>query len=718
MLLGTTVLLGWNLARGGDAPFYAAAARSMSESWPAMLSGAFDPSATVTLDKLAGFLVPQALSIRLLGDSTTAIALPELLEGLVTVWACSVVGLRWGGVGTGLVAALAAATTPVFVSMFAHPMEDGMVTAALAVALLCWQRAAITGRWWPLVAAGLAVGVGFQAKMLQAWFVLPALLLGTLLATARPGGRRWGAWWRLARTTVLGVVAGAASLVWVVGLARTPVGARPYVDGSTDDDPWAMVFGYNGLDRLHAGAYPGSVAVRPTTAASSAGDPGRITKLLEPHLGSQVSWMLPAAVFAVLVGVVVLCLRRRVAPGALGGLFGTGGGAGAPAGTSGSAGAPTGTGTGTGTGTNATTSAGARAGAGAVTLVVVTVWLATAAGVLSVTRLPHTAYLAAAGVQLAVLGAVGWRAAVGLARSHVVWLRAVPVVLAVGQAWWWQYLAAGSQAPAVLTHPAAVIATATVVAALVAVVWPPRAVVTRGADPFRASRTVVAVVTGLAVVAGPAAFSLQALDAARDGSGLDASVGRHRPDTPFAVSAPEWRGGEPTFYPTDVRRLVAEAERLDVHQAAGLPLFLTDTWRISSLVISATGLPVLTDGGFSGRVPVFTAQDVRERIAHGLHVLVIRAGTDRDDPVLRAALDGGCRMVVGHHATAVRHHRPGALGHRARRIPPVGWSVWRCGLPGPSVGRVLVHPADGHGPVQLLVSPARGRHAGRAVAAR
>ncbi|MFJ4220495.1 glycosyltransferase family 39 protein [Curtobacterium luteum] len=686
VLLGATVLLGWNLARGGDAPFYAAAARSMSESWPAMLSGAFDPGATVTLDKLAGFLVPQALSIRMLGDSTTAIALPELLEGLVTVWACSVVGLRWGGVGTGLVAALAAATTPVFVSMFAHPMEDGMVTAALAVALLCWQRAAITGRWWPLVAAGLAVGVGFQAKMLQAWFVLPALLLGTLLATARPGGRRWGVWWRLARTTVLGVVAGAASLVWVVGLARTPVGARPYVDGSTDDDPWAMVFGYNGLDRLHPGAYPGSVAVRPTTAAASAGDPGRITKLLEPHLGSQVSWMLPAAVFAVVVGVVVVCLGRRLATDALGGLFSTG------------------------------TATAPRTGA--VTLAVVSVWLVTAAGVLSVTRIPHTAYLAAVGVQLAVLGAVGWRAAVALARSHVVWLRAVPVVLAVGQAWWWQYLAAGSQAPAVLTRPASAIATATVVAALVAVVWPPRSVVTRGADPFRASRAVVAVVTGLAVVAGPAAFSLQALDAARDGSGLDASVGRHRPDTPFAVSAPEWRGGEPTYYPNDVRRLVAEAERLDAHQAPGLPLFLTDTWRISSLVISATGLPVLTDGGFSGRVPVFTAQDVRERIAHGLHVLVIRAGSDRDDPVLRAALDGGCRMVVAHHSAALRHHHAVLLGHRAGRVPPVAWSVWRCGLPGPSVGRVLVHPADGHGPVQVLVSPARGRHARRAVAAR
>lgn len=88
------VLTSWNLARGGDSEFYAAAARSMSESWPAFLSGAFDPGATVTLDKLAGFAVPQALSVRVFGMSTAALALPQVLEGIVTVWAVSLVGLR------------------------------------------------------------------------------------------------------------------------------------------------------------------------------------------------------------------------------------------------------------------------------------------------------------------------------------------------------------------------------------------------------------------------------------------------------------------------------------------------------------------------------------------------------------------------------------------------------------------------------------------------
>ncbi len=95
------VLTGWNLARGGDFSFYEASARSMASSWHAMLFGAFDPAATVTLDKLSGFAVPQALGIRLFGMSTSAIALPQVIEGVVTIVACAVLGLRSGGRGVG-----------------------------------------------------------------------------------------------------------------------------------------------------------------------------------------------------------------------------------------------------------------------------------------------------------------------------------------------------------------------------------------------------------------------------------------------------------------------------------------------------------------------------------------------------------------------------------------------------------------------------------------
>jgi 4-amino-4-deoxy-L-arabinose transferase-like glycosyltransferase len=62
-----SVLFAWNIASAGFAPVYATAVKSMSQSGKAFLYGAFDPAATITIDKLAGSFLPQALSARIFG---------------------------------------------------------------------------------------------------------------------------------------------------------------------------------------------------------------------------------------------------------------------------------------------------------------------------------------------------------------------------------------------------------------------------------------------------------------------------------------------------------------------------------------------------------------------------------------------------------------------------------------------------------------------------
>jgi 4-amino-4-deoxy-L-arabinose transferase-like glycosyltransferase len=694
VLVAAAVLTCWDLGRGEVTGFYAASARSMSESWRALLNGAFDPGATVTLDKLSGFAVPQALSLRLFGDSATAMALPQVVEGLVTVWACALVGLRWAGPGTGLVAASAAAGTPVFVSMFGHPMEDGAVTAALAVALLCWQRWSRTGRWWPLVAAGLAVGLGFQAKMAQAWFIVPALLVGTLVASSG------GALRRVARTAAFGGLAGVASIAWMLGMQLVPAGSRPYVDGSTDDSVWAMVFGYNGVDRLLPGAWPGAVstggrfgarAFRASSAfhggaghggagfggagfgGAGSGGAGRrdfgaaalehlashqdggIGKLFGATYASQVGWLWPTAVIGVVMAVLVLVARRRdrtVRSGEADRL-GLGGRGLDP------------------TGGSVPLGGALENRAGRAMLVVVVVWLVTAAAVLSVARLPHTAYVAAIGVQLALLAALGWRAVVDAARGSARTTRGWFLVLAVAQTLWVVRLARTADMPVVLAVPAILLGVLGVAVGLVVVVarTPVRSV---------AARRVVAVVAALTVLAGPTGFATQALDASRDGSSADASVGTvvawsrapGATDT-FHVSEPDVVGGAVRETSED-RALVTLAER-DGGGRSGAPLFMTDSWRIAADVIIATGRPVLTDGGFSGSVPVFTTAQVRQRIANGLHVVVVGAGRRADDPVVRALAEdhGRCRVVARHGDG--RAHVGSPMGGQAD-----AWTMWRC----------------------------------------
>ncbi|SMD25071.1 ArnT family glycosyltransferase [Kibdelosporangium aridum] len=238
------VLYAWNLPLVDYAPLYSDAVRSMSGSWKAFLFGAVDPGATYTLDKLAGSFVPQVISAKIFGYHAWSLALPQVIEGVISVLVMYRVVRRWAGVVPGLLAAGIFTLTPVAASMFGHSMQDGLLTMCLLIAVDCYQRAVLEGRLRSLVWAGVWVGLGFQAKMMQAWMILPALAVGYLL-TAPIETRR-----RLKHLGIAGVVTLAVSLSWVALYTVTPASARPYVSGSTNNSAFAMVFGYNGLGRV------------------------------------------------------------------------------------------------------------------------------------------------------------------------------------------------------------------------------------------------------------------------------------------------------------------------------------------------------------------------------------------------------------------------------------------------------------------------------------
>jgi len=318
-------LFAWNITRAGLAPFYSVAVKSMSVSWKAFIFGAFDPKATITIDKLAGSFLPQALSARIFGYSAWSLALPQVIEGTIAVLVMYRVVRRWAGVVPGLLAAGIFALTPIAASMFGHSMEDGALTLCLILAADSYQRAVMEARLRSLVWAGVWVGLGFQTKMLEAWMVLPAFAIGYLVA-APVGLRR-----RLWQLCVAGVVMLAVSMSWIALYTFTPAGDRPWVDGSTDNSAFAMVFGYNGLERFGI-SVPGAVTSGP--GVTTGGDIGVIhfagggefvpaaggglaagssfgsgwTKLLGSANGPEIGWLFPLALLALICG---LCWTRR-----------------------------------------------------------------------------------------------------------------------------------------------------------------------------------------------------------------------------------------------------------------------------------------------------------------------------------------------------------------------------------------------------------------------
>jgi 4-amino-4-deoxy-L-arabinose transferase-like glycosyltransferase len=303
------VLYAWNITSGGLAPFYSVAVKSMSVSWKAFFYGAFDPDATITIDKLAGSFLPQALSARLFGYSVWSLALPQVIEGVIAVLVLYRAVRRWAGPAAGLLAAAIFALTPVAASMFGHSMEDGALTLCLVLAADAYQRAVGEARLRPLLMAGVWVGLGFQAKMLQAWMVLPALALGYLVSAPAPLRRRLG------QLGLAGAVMLTVSLAWIALFALTPAADRPYADGSTGNSMIATVFGYNGLDRFGINV-PGTLPAG-SVIIDFPGIGVGWTKLIGSDYGPDIGWLYPLALLALVLGLAWTVRARRTGPDGL-----------------------------------------------------------------------------------------------------------------------------------------------------------------------------------------------------------------------------------------------------------------------------------------------------------------------------------------------------------------------------------------------------------------
>ncbi|MGK2869286.1 MAG: glycosyl transferase, partial [Mycobacterium sp.] len=104
---------------------------------------------------------------------------------------------------------------------------------------------------------------------------------------------------------------------WVLLAEFWPADSRPYIGGSENNSFLDLTLGYNGLGRLMGGDSntPG-VGSRPDMAgggASPFGEPG-FARLFSGESGGQISWLLPAALIVLTVGLIALWRRARTDP--------------------------------------------------------------------------------------------------------------------------------------------------------------------------------------------------------------------------------------------------------------------------------------------------------------------------------------------------------------------------------------------------------------------
>src|SRR5689334_7344672 len=206
--------------------YYAAGIRSMLDNWHNFFFVSYDPGGFVTVDKPPlGFWL-QAASAKIFGFTPFSIYLPQALAGVLSVLLLYHLVRRHFGVVAGLLAALALALSPISVVTNRNNTIDS--TLALTLLLGAWavMRAAETGRLRWLLLSAVAVGIGFNIKMLEAYLVVPAFGLLYLLAAPRR------IWVRIGHLVLASVVLLALTFSWILAVDLTPASLRPYVGSS------------------------------------------------------------------------------------------------------------------------------------------------------------------------------------------------------------------------------------------------------------------------------------------------------------------------------------------------------------------------------------------------------------------------------------------------------------------------------------------------------
>jgi 4-amino-4-deoxy-L-arabinose transferase-like glycosyltransferase len=195
----------WVLGADPLEPYYAAAVRSMSLNWHNFVYGAFDPAGTVTLDKLPGAFWVQALAVRAFGFHPWVIVAPQAIEGALTVVVLYRAVSRLAGAPAGLIAATTVVASPAAVALNRGNIPDSlMILLLLVLAADAVSVAVVSGRLRGLVLAAMWVGLAVQAKMIEAWLVLPGLRLAYVVsAPGSPG--------RVRHLAVAGAVTGVVS---------------------------------------------------------------------------------------------------------------------------------------------------------------------------------------------------------------------------------------------------------------------------------------------------------------------------------------------------------------------------------------------------------------------------------------------------------------------------------------------------------------------------
>ena len=216
LVLGAFLLFYHLGGSGVGNQYYAAAVKSMLQSSHNFFFVAFEPGGSISVDKPPlGFWV-QCLSAYFLGVTGFALALPNAIAGVTSIYLVFLLIRRPFGVWAGLLAALVLALTPVAISAERNNTIDGILMCVLLLAALAIMQSVYTRKVGWLFLGVFLVGLGFNIKMLQAFLPLPAFYAVYFFAA------RYMWWQKILHLAAASLLLLVVSFSWAVAVDLTP----------------------------------------------------------------------------------------------------------------------------------------------------------------------------------------------------------------------------------------------------------------------------------------------------------------------------------------------------------------------------------------------------------------------------------------------------------------------------------------------------------------
>ena len=276
------------LQHGWMNEYYSAAAQAGATGWKAFFYVSFDSANALSIDKPPLGIWPSSIAVALFGFSWLAIAAPHIIAGIGTTLLLYLLVRKIAGERYGLLTVILLLSTPIVSVIFGYNQPDSILLLLLTASLYTFYifLAEGTARW--LIVTAVLLGLGAMTKSLQ---VIPLVAVyGAAFLWIRKGKIKKDS----AALIVSGGVFALLALWWPLIVSLTPPSERPYIGSTTDNSPWSLLFGYNGVERL-----TNSEQVRTQDDLRFGGEPS-VLRLYNEEFGPNSGWylllLIPAAI--------------------------------------------------------------------------------------------------------------------------------------------------------------------------------------------------------------------------------------------------------------------------------------------------------------------------------------------------------------------------------------------------------------------------------------